>query len=151
MTVTRSQLQKMLQNAIKNCCVLIEKIFQAICMQWLDRASQVSSEPSRNHSHRRYSVASCRNVFEIDGNIAEVGFDHIPHLHPSGTVVTTNDTNGVNVGASDASTSKGPKGRNAFANIAESAEPMEADQADTGHVSISNGNFNNINAIKSRY
>lgn len=143
MIVTRSQLRKMHQYAVKSCYVRIEKNYQAICMQWLDSVPQVLSVPSvsvQNHrDHRRHSVASCRNIFEIDGNIAEIGFDHVPHFQPPGTAgtpATTNntiDTVSVNVDASRSLTSHAP---NPCGNIAESAEPMEANQSKTDHAGI---------------
>lgn len=108
--VLRSQTRLIQQSpvALRNCWVSIEPNFQAIAMQWLARStsgkqnadgpSQLSQSQVATSSlisdatdatalalqnERRFSVASCRNVFEIDGLVQETGFDFLNHVSPA--------------------------------------------------------------------
>lgn len=107
--VLRSQTRLIRQSpvALRNCWVSIEPNFKAISMQWLARntsgtqnangpspssQSQVattssSSDATPLQNRRRFSIASCRNVFEIDGLVQETGFDFLSHVSAADDVI----------------------------------------------------------------
>lgn len=63
----------------------IEPNLPTISMAWLNKNRQNGSNKNTTGSirpiaGRRASVASCRNVFDINGQVEEVGFDYLPHL-----------------------------------------------------------------------
>lgn len=91
------------------CFVPIERHLPTIALAWLQQAAPPAPPPaperpvpaipavpaiavagaagvstvSTNHRARRASIASCRNVFSVDGTIEEVGFDHLGRLTSS--------------------------------------------------------------------
>lgn len=91
--VLRSQ-TKVIQRSrvqLRNCFVAIEPNFVAISSEWLRiaalrrqhiQAGPSNAVPARRvyPAQRRASVASCRNIFEIDGVVGEIGFDHLHRL-----------------------------------------------------------------------
>lgn len=96
------------QQPTRRCFVGIEPNFQAIAMAWLNQPNQQApiapvqqqqqpgpsgsaasvaenqSLAQAQRAQRRASVASCRNIFSVDGAIEEVGFDHLSRVqHPN--------------------------------------------------------------------
>lgn len=94
-------------NPLRECFIVIEKNFAALCLSWLKRprptqqsrqnaipalqnvlAGVVGPVPVNAASpvlappivKRRSSIASCRNIFEVDGAVDEVGFDYLHHV-----------------------------------------------------------------------
>lgn len=101
---------------IRNCFVAIEPNFSALSLQWLQRRppppppqrnNQNDQRDQRNEAgssniqaaqasaaraapistQRRTSVASCRNIFEIDGTVQELGFDYLHRVPRTNTVI----------------------------------------------------------------
>lgn len=114
----------------RECFVVIEVNFGAMCQSWLDRrrpirpswpiqqlrqnaiptlrapqnviadpvrpvvpSNAAAAVPAFQIGQRRSSVASCRNLFEIDGKVDEVGFDHLHHVKSAPAVVCNNANN----------------------------------------------------------
>lgn len=88
----------MLIHGVKDCHIRIEKKLETICLDWLaHKTNQKEVQRMESNaspallalprSRRVCSIASCHNVFEVDGIVEETGFDHLPHLS-SGSLVT---------------------------------------------------------------
>lgn len=109
--VTRSQTRVLKANEekfkrynIRQCHVRLDLHPETEALAWLKRSERLkrvavvpsnptpeSAGPSLQHFqpapisvHRRASVASGRNLFEVNGSIAEVGFDHLQRLQKNG-------------------------------------------------------------------
>lgn len=80
-------------NHIRQCCVLIEPNFHAISLQRLQNRTnplrpavhnnQAGPSNAQNPAAppvRRFSVASCRNLFEVDGTVEETGYDFLTRV-----------------------------------------------------------------------
>lgn len=88
---------------LRECFIAITPNFAAISMAWLNRRAQLREiqgheDDSANalgqsittqqvqrvqpvqHRTRRASVASCVNMFEVDGTVTEVGFDYLARV-----------------------------------------------------------------------
>lgn len=106
--VLRSEAKLIRQSRIRilNCFVAIEPNFAAIGLAWLNRppprrndeAGQSNASNDQAMSRRRISISTCRNLFEIDGTIEEVGsyqgdlhrVARYPRDEPSTSADTTN-------------------------------------------------------------
>lgn len=99
---------------IRSCFVAIEPNFHAICLNWLQRTQPlnpvnpvvlivpngndeaglsnnqnvppVAPNESNSITARRVSVASCRNLFEVDGQVEETGFDFLDRVPQNNAV-----------------------------------------------------------------
>lgn len=93
-------------NPDRQLVVAIEPSLPDIAREWLNQTAQVSqvapmkstvstvpiapnlvlvpsTRPAPIHAHqRRASVASCSNIFSVDGSVEELGFDHLPRRQP---------------------------------------------------------------------
>lgn len=90
--VLRSQSRLIRMNPIRQCCVLIEPNFHVLSLQWLNRTNLLRPAIHNNQAGpsnaqnppappvRRFSVASCRNLFEVDGTVEETGYDFLNHV-----------------------------------------------------------------------
>lgn len=92
---SQSRLVRQSNTPIRECFVLIEPNFQALSLQWLNRTNPLPPAVQNNNDNdeanvagpsnqnvqkspaRRSSVASCRNLFEVDGTVEETGFDFL--------------------------------------------------------------------------
>lgn len=99
-TVTRSQQRILNQHVLRECYVKIDRHLPMIAMSWLAQpAHEQLQQPNASHTSkthkemsagpaglsaalaprrpRRSSVASCQNLYDVDGGILEVGFDRL--------------------------------------------------------------------------
>lgn len=102
---------------IRECFVAITPNFADIALRWLyppavEAPSQADNNPESAAQtevarsimpNRRFSVASGRNMFEVDGRIVEVGFDRLQRIKP----IQPRDTRAPQAGPSRG-TSAGP-------------------------------------------
>lgn len=103
--VTRSQQRVLDAHGIRECHIRIDRHLPTVAMAWLAAHERERQDPPESPQqeanqptggpieppvmsagpstvHRRFSVSSCRNLFDVDGNIMEVGFDHLSHHRP---------------------------------------------------------------------
>lgn len=99
-SVLRSQMKIVRKSKVnlRECFVAIEPNYAAICMEWLNRRTSHGSSDTAGTSGaqrvqsvqirgRRASVASCGNMFEIEGTVTEVGFDYLARVPRKNPVI----------------------------------------------------------------
>lgn len=102
--VLRSQTRLIRQSPlrIEHCWVSIEPNFKALSMTWLARTPPAAQNEAGSSNaialangadplpalpnQRRFSVASCRNIFEVDNQVEETGFDHLSRVPRTNTI-----------------------------------------------------------------
>lgn len=106
---SQSKLLQKSKIKIQHCFVAIEPNFHAISLNWLQRTQPLSPAPlavqneagpsniqgggasnnedvpnnqvnENTRTGRRMSVASCRNLFDVDGRVEGTGFDFLNHV-----------------------------------------------------------------------